>query len=133
MRANNANGDGKVRARSHGLVTDLYASRARSRVTNGKILLPNIDQRSVWVRRFRDINSLLIADAGGVDLLSEAGKALIRRATCLMVELERLEMLFALGDDELKPRKDQPREGRMSRLDAYQRGSNSLRRLLETL
>ena len=45
---------------------------ARSRLTNGKDLLPNIDGRSLIARRYRDICSAIAADQGGIDQLSEA-------------------------------------------------------------
>jgi hypothetical protein len=107
---------------------------ARSRVTNGYNLLPNIDNRTLWVRRFRDLIALHTTDLGGEDVVTEGEKALIRRAACLMVELERLEMLFADGQEELAPQfKHQGRAGRLHRLDVYQRVSNTLRRTLEAL
>jgi hypothetical protein len=37
---------------------------ARSRLTNGKDLLPNIDGRSLIARRYRDIYSAIAADPG---------------------------------------------------------------------
>src|SRR5580704_16528215 len=43
---------------------------ARSRLTNGKDLLPNIDGRSLIARRYRDIYSGIAADQGGHDHLS---------------------------------------------------------------
>jgi hypothetical protein len=63
------------------------------------------------------------SDAGGYDALSEGQKALIRRIAMIEVQLEMLEHRFAQND------------GAASRLDleAYQRCSNSLRRLLESL
>src|SRR4051812_30970588 len=133
MRTNSTDDEGKVRTRTSSKITNPYADQARSRITNGKVILPNCDQRSMWVRRFRDVNALLLADAAGADVVSEAEKALVRRAACLMVELERLEMLFALGDDDLTPREGEQRQGRIYRLDAYQRAANTLRRTLESL
>jgi hypothetical protein len=40
---------------------------ARSRLTNGKDLLPNIDGRRVIARRYRDICSAIASDQGGFD------------------------------------------------------------------
>ena len=70
-------------------------SHARSRVSNGKALLPgNIDGRSTWVRRLRDLIAMHIADLGGEGAISEA-----ERPSCgghtLVTELERLETRFA--------------------------------------
>src|SRR5215217_2361341 len=95
---------------------------ARSRVTNGKDLLPDIDHRSTWVRRFRDVLALHLADLGGEDRVTAAEKALARRAACLVVELEQMERAFALqGCSEA------------CQLTEYGRASNTLRRLLESL
>lgn len=91
----------------------------RSRVTNGSSLLPSIDGRSLWARRFRDLLSLHLSDLGGEDNCSEAEKALSRRSACLIVELENLEDMFAAG------------EATPLRLDLYQRLTNTLRRCLE--
>ncbi len=63
----------------------------RSRVTNGSKLLPLADGRSVTARRFRDLVDDISADLGGVALLSEGQKQLIRRAAMLSAECERME------------------------------------------
>src|SRR6266508_1348132 len=70
----------------------LFMPKARSSITNGSSLLPNVDGRSLWVRRFRDLLTLHLNDLGGDGVASEAEKALVRRAACLIVELERMEM-----------------------------------------
>ena len=101
----------------------LHKATARSRVTNGRDLLPDVDHRSQWVRRFRDILSLHInSDLVGPDNCSEAEKAIARRAACLIVELEQLEAKFA-----------QAGESTPLQFKNYQRGCNTLRRLLESL
>jgi hypothetical protein len=91
-------------------------------VTNGKSILPNVDGRSFWVRRFRDLIALHTNDLGGDDVASESEKAIIRRAATIMCELERREMLFAQA-------------GRASdtALETYQRSANTMRRLLQAL
>ena len=99
-----------------------FKPEARSAVTNGSSLLPNVDGRSLWVRRFRDLLALHLGDLGGADVASEAEKAIARRAACLIVELEQLEQKFATQGAS---------EG--GQLDQYQRVSNTLRRLLESL
>ena len=91
----------------------------RSRITNDHGLLPDVDGRSIWARRFRDLVELHIADKGGVLNVSEGTKALIRRASTLIVELERLEAKFA-GNGGASA----------DELDRYGRGANTLRRLL---
>jgi len=66
-------------------------AQARSRVSNGHELLPNVDGRSLVARRYRDIMSAIASDQGGVDRLSEARLQLIRRfaaAACLAEQLE---------------------------------------------
>jgi hypothetical protein len=95
---------------------------ARSRITNGKELLPGVDGRTLWARRFRDVLALHLGDLGGEANTSEAEKALARRAACLIVELEQLELRFAQSGGA---------EGNL--LERYQRAANSLRRLLESL
>ncbi|HLH98760.1 MAG TPA: hypothetical protein VKW08_26925 [Xanthobacteraceae bacterium] len=94
----------------------------RSRVTNGKTLFAEGgDMRAPWSRRLRDILDLHLADIGGVDHASEAERSILRRAATLTVELERLEARFAEGPSSNKD------------LETYQRTSNTLRRLLESV
>jgi hypothetical protein len=96
----------------------------RSRITNGRSLMPrSIDGRSVYMRRFRDVFALLVADAGGEDRVTEAIKSMARRAATITVELERYECIFADSQDGASP----------NQLETYQRLSNTLRRLLETI
>jgi hypothetical protein len=103
-------------------VTRVYKPKARSRITNGRGLLPNVDGRTFWVRRFRDLLALHTRDLGGDAAISEAERAILRRGTCMIVELERMEMLFA-----------QAGEATPHQLELYQRTANTLRRLLESL
>ena len=58
---------------------------ARSRITNHKDLLPDIDGRSIVARRYRDILSAIISDQGGLDQMSEARLQLIRRFSACAV------------------------------------------------
>ena len=95
----------------------------RSRITNGKDLLPSVDGRSIWARRLRDLISLHTSDLGGLGNLSQAELSIIRRASCLTVELEHLEMKFALAEDGASE----------SQLKTYQMTVNTLRRTLEAL
>jgi hypothetical protein len=94
----------------------------RARVTNGKCLLPHVDGRSAWARRFRDIVGAYAADQGGDDGLSEGRRSIIRRCACLQTELELLETRFALAGG-----------AEAGDLDLYQRTAGNLRRLLEAL
>jgi hypothetical protein len=92
---------------------------ARSRVGNGKVLLPMTDGRSLTARRFQDLYEDLGSDLGGLDLLSEAQKQMIRRAATLSAESERQEAEWA--------------NGRPFDLAAYSTTANCLRRIFETL
>jgi hypothetical protein len=82
-------------------------------------LLPGIDGRSAWVRRAQKV---LAAHLSDVPDASAAERSIIRRASVLTVELERMERQFALNE-----------QASPDELDAYQRCSNSLRRLLESV
>ena len=99
-----------------------HRSKGRSRLTNGSATLPGVDGRSTWVRRLRDVMSLHIGDLGGDDNVSEAERSIVRRAATLTVELERLELRFAMAG-----------EADAADIDLYQRTANSLRRLLEAV
>ena len=101
---------------------DRPKDKQRSRITNGSALLPGIDGRSAWVRRTKDIISSHVSDLGGVDNTSAAERSLIRRASVMTVELERLEAQFATAG-----------EADPDTLDLYGRTSGNLRRLLEAV
>lgn len=94
----------------------------RSRVTNGSAVLPDVDGRSTWVRRLRDLISAHVDDLGGDSAISEAERSIVRRAATLTVELERLEGRFAAAG-----------QATIAELDAYQRAAGNLRRLLESV
>ncbi len=94
----------------------------KSRVSNGSAILSDVDGRSVWVRRFRDVIESHVADLGGGQVVSEAERSIVRRAAALTVELERLESQFATVG-----------EAAPDALDLYQRTAGSLRRLLEAV
>jgi len=68
----------------------------------------------------RDIIAAHVEDQGGAELLSEAKRALIRRASALTVELERIEGRFSTA-------------ARDTDFLAYTTGCNTLRRLLESI
>ncbi len=76
----------------------------RSRVTNGSALLPNIDGRSSWARRCRDVLALHVSDLGGDEAVSEAERSICRRAAVLTTELELLEARFAQSGEVLARR-----------------------------
>jgi hypothetical protein len=95
-------------------------------MSNRSELLParlgGVDGRSTWVRRFHDLIGLHVSDLGGDDAVSTAERSIVRRAVTLTVELERYELKFAKAG-----------EATITDLDAYQRATNTLRRLLETV
>jgi len=93
--------------------------RQRSRITNGSALLPGIDGRSAWVRRCKDVIAAHLSD---VPDASAAERSIIRRASVLTVELERLEAQFALAG-----------EADPATLDLYARTAGNLRRMLEAV
>jgi hypothetical protein len=94
----------------------------RSRVANGSELLPGVDGRSAWVRRCKELIADHIADLGGEANTSAAERSLIRRASVMTVELERLEVKFATAG-----------EASPDDLELYQRTAGNLRRLLESI
>jgi hypothetical protein len=96
--------------------------QGRSRVSNGASILPGVDGRSVWARRLRDLIGLHLSDLGGDKAVSEAERSIIRRVATLTVELERMEVDFAMAG-----------EARPDQLELYQRTANSMRRLLESV
>lgn len=71
---------------------------ARSRITNGQTILPNIDGRSVVARRYRDLCAALVTDSGGIEACSESRLQLIRRFAALAVQAEALEARLANGE-----------------------------------
>jgi hypothetical protein len=63
----------------------------RSRVTNGKELLANVDGRTAAARRYRDLCMSLADDLGGAASLTEAQRALVRQAAAMIVQSEKLQ------------------------------------------
>jgi hypothetical protein len=74
------------------------AAAQRSRITNGKELLPGLDMRSAMARRFKDITSAIYVDQGGEDRCSESRKQLIRRFAAAAVIAEQMESRLANGE-----------------------------------
>lgn len=71
---------------------------ARSRVSNGRELLPGIDGRSTTARRYFDLVAAVCADAGGADRCSEARLQLIRRFAAAACMAEQMEARLANGE-----------------------------------
>jgi hypothetical protein len=108
--------------RSHFTNGSAHKSAQQSAITNGSRLLPNVDGRSAWIRRAKDVITLHVADLGGVENISTAELSLIRRAAALTVELEMMEASWADAG-----------QATPAALDLYSRTAGNLRRLLETL
>ena len=118
-----SNGTGKRKAKpSNGVrPTRVYHAMARTRVTNGRDLLPDTDGRKLWPRRARDLIALFTADQGGDGALSEAKRAIIRRCAVIITELEQRELRFCEhGATDLQ-------------LEQYSRVAANLRRMLESV
>lgn len=95
----------------------------RTRLGNGKdVLLDGSDERTVYVRRLKEVVAEMLDDMGGVTATSAAQRSLIRRAAVLQIELEKLETRFA----------EDPTVGERT-IDLYGRTAGNLRRTLETL
>jgi hypothetical protein len=60
-------------------VSSARKPEARSRITNGRELLANIDGRSTEARRYRDLCFSFADDCGGARSLTEAQRALVRQ------------------------------------------------------
>lgn len=73
-------------------------SRARSRVSNHKDILPDVDGRSIVARRYRDIVAAVIADQGGLSRMAEARFQLVRRFAACSVLAEAMEARLANGE-----------------------------------
>jgi hypothetical protein len=71
----------------------------RSRVTNGRDILPGVDGRSLVARRYRDIATAILVDQGGQDQCSESRQQLIRRFAAAAVLAEELEARLARGEN----------------------------------
>jgi hypothetical protein len=92
----------------------------KSRVTNGRRTFAlGGDGRGAWVRRWKDLLDIHIADCGGHGSMSEARLSLIRRASSIEIQLEQLEAKMS--------------EGAEVDIESYSRVAGHLRRILESL
>ena len=69
----------------------------RSRVTNGRDVLPNVDGRSIIAKRYKEIANAILVDQGGVDQCSESRKQLIRRFAAASVLAEQWNQSSPMG------------------------------------
>ena len=96
----------------------------RSAISNGSsMFLADIDERSTWARRLRDLIGDHVSDLGGEDMISSSEMVLVRRASMICLQLEMMESRWADNDGEASPQA----------LQNYQRCVNTLRRTLEAL
>jgi phage shock protein A len=98
----------------------------RSRLTNGRDLLPSVDGRSTWARLMRDSLAAMMTHLGGEDYVTEPQRMLSRRAAAMEAELIHLEDAFARARSE-------GRAPEMEALDLYSRMSSAQRRVLEAI
>lgn len=96
----------------------------RSRVTNGSVLIPGVDHRMPWARRLRDLIEGSIADLGGLENMSNIERALVSRASWLLLQLEQIEAKVGKDRDGVAS----PRQ-----LREYGTALACLRRTLESL
>jgi hypothetical protein len=105
--------------------TTLSMQAFRSSLTNGTSLFcTKLDERSAIARRYRDLICEHEADLGGADLVSASERRLIRRSAMLTLQLELLDAKFAASNDGGASYRD---------FECYQRATNTLRRVLESL
>ena len=97
--------------------------RIHSAITNGSAILDQVDHRSAWMRRLRDLIDAHTSDLSGDDNISSGERSLIRRAAMLTLQLEMMETRWAANDGEASEKQ----------LHTYQTATNSLRRTLESL
>jgi hypothetical protein len=97
-------------------------SKGRSAISNGSIVLRDVDGRTARMRRLRDLIEMHVDDLGGPTQVSEAERSICRRIGTLTVELETLEAKFEDQGEALP-----------NQLDLYQRTAGNLRRLLESI
>jgi hypothetical protein len=103
--------------------SELTARKLRSAISNGSSVLHDVDHRSAWMRRLRDLIADHVSDLGGEDALSTAELALVRRAAMLTLQLELMESRWNETNGEASPKS----------LESYQRAVGALRRTLESL
>ena len=80
-------------------VVERRPSKQRSRLTNGKDLLPDVDGRSAVARRLKDITSQILVDQGGIDQCSESRLQLVRRFAAAAVLAEQMEARLVNGEE----------------------------------
>jgi hypothetical protein len=103
--------------------SEVTPRKLRSAITNGSSVLNDVDHRSAWMRRLRDLIGLHMSDLGGDDNASEAERSLVRRAAMLELQLELMDQRIAQAGGEATS----------AQLADYQRATGALRRLLTSI
>lgn len=98
----------------------------RSRIANGRTLLPTALGNSVWARIAKDTLSSLIAHLGGIDMISETQRLIARRVSMLEAELVHMEDVIGVARGE-------GREPDPALVDRYAMIADRQRRLSEPL
>ena len=101
-------------------------AEARTRITNGRDILPSVDGRSLWARIMRDTIHAMHAHLGGEENISEPARMMSRRVAAFEAELVHLEDGFARTRSEGHAPDTQS-------LDLYSRMSSAQRRMLEAI
>ena len=101
-------------------------AEARSRITNGRDLLPSVDGQSVWARIMRDTIHAMHAHLGGEDNVSAPQHMLARRVAAMEAELIHLE-------DHLARTRTKGKAPAPNALDLYSRMAGQQRRILEAI
>lgn len=73
--------------------------RQQSAKTNGNKLLIDGDGRSLWARRWKDIQNIFISDLGGIERLTEYQRGLIGAAATLQCQLEKMQCDISRGKE----------------------------------
>src|SRR5262245_49221148 len=98
----------------------------RSKLTDGRVLLPGVNSQSKWARLYRDMLDVVHEHLGGIDQASELEKLTARRIATLECELRHQEVTLASLRHAGKSPPDEL-------LDLYSRVSNSQRRHIEMI
>jgi hypothetical protein len=73
----------------------LTKTALRSAITSGTCTLPEVDHRSAWMRRLRDLAADITRDLGGDEAVTAAERMLVRRGSMLCLQLELREQSWA--------------------------------------
>jgi hypothetical protein len=86
------------RGRGHRAVSAERPIGNRSKVTNGRHVLPGTSANSLIGRRYRDLVAAIAADMGGADNLSEAKAQMVRAYASISVQREAMEAKLVNGE-----------------------------------